>query len=186
MHNTGRALATQWDDLLGYYCQAWGWHQKTADAVGRMPAGYLVSSQLRGFGRTSAFCHAQTLPFHSIIADPSGFATWGRSLARCSEQGKKTQANRQSISGTSLPKRKRASQGKQFCIPFKARLVFRHERATIDCDQVSQITVLWRVSDGIGDNAVSGLFLCCTHQVNSVNTNYSKCKHQVRVKWSTE
>lgn len=49
MHNTGRALATQWDALLGYYCQAWGWHQKTADAVGRMPAGYLVSSQLRGF-----------------------------------------------------------------------------------------------------------------------------------------
>lgn len=56
MHNTGRALATQWDALLRYYCQARGWHWKTADAVGRMPAGHLVSSQLRGFlGEQSAF-----------------------------------------------------------------------------------------------------------------------------------
>lgn len=67
MHNTGRALATQWDAPLGYYCQARGWHWKTADAVGRMPAGHLVSSQLRGFlgGTKCFFRHCLHRPFPS-------------------------------------------------------------------------------------------------------------------------
>lgn len=125
MHNTGRALATQWDALLGYYCQARGWHWKTADAVGRMPAGHLVSSQLRGFsGEQSAFppstdpsllqpyrwplclCNLRSMP---------GQVFW----ATTTKKKKKPQANRQSTSGTSLSKGKGASQGKQFVFPSK-------------------------------------------------------------------
>lgn len=126
MHNTGRALATQWDALLRYYCQARGWHWKTADAVGRMPAGHLVSSQLRGFlGEQSAF-----LP----STDPSLLQPYRWPLCLCNlrsmpgqvfwatetkKKKKKPQANRQSTSGTSLSKGKRASQGKQFVFPSK-------------------------------------------------------------------
>lgn len=45
------------------------------------------------------------------------------------------------------------------------------------------------MSDGTEDNAVRGLsalLLCRIRQVESVNTNYPACKHQVRVKWSKE
>lgn len=181
MHNTGRALATQWDALLRYYCQARGWHWKTADAVGRMPAGHLVSSQLRGFlGEQSAF-----LP----STDPSLLQPYRWPLCLCNlrsmpgqvfwatetkKKKKKPQANRQSTSGTSLSKGKKSKPRQTVCFPFKARLVFEHERTTMGSEWVSQITVLWWVSDGAEDNAprgLSALFLCRIHQVDSVNTN---------------
>lgn len=106
MHNTSRALATQWDAPLGYYCQARGWHWKTADAVGRMPAGHLVSSQLSFFFLTLHFC--------ILIADPSSLATWVQCLVRCSEQQQQKTSSKQTIT-----KGKRASQSKQFVFPSK-------------------------------------------------------------------
>lgn len=74
MHNTGRALATQWDALLGYYCQARDWHWKTADAVGRMPAGHLVSSQLRFFFRGGAEYVSQCT--ESSLLQPYRWPLW--------------------------------------------------------------------------------------------------------------
>lgn len=127
MHNTGRALATQWDGLLGYYCQSWGWHRKTADAVGGRPAGYLVSSQMKGWrfylGREQVlFVLRRPLPFHNPIADPSRFDTWGQRMVRCSQQAKKKKSNLKQTEnpqvGPVSPK-VRANQGKQFVFPSK-------------------------------------------------------------------
>lgn len=86
----------------------------------RRPAGILLSGQgltlknswccrqdasrtpckqpAEGFsGEQSAFCHAPTLLFLpslcNLIADPSGFATWGQCLVRCSEQQQQKKKN---------------------------------------------------------------------------------------------
>lgn len=102
MHNTSRALATQWDAPLGYYCQARGWHWKTADAVGRMPAGHLVSSQLSFFffffsEEQSVFRHDWPFTSASLSLIPPAwqpeFNAWSGVL---SNNNKKPQANRQS------------------------------------------------------------------------------------------
>lgn len=125
MHNTGRALATQWDVLLGYYCQARGWHWKTADAVGRMPAGRLVSSQLRAWGsKVPAAADPSLLPLRPS-SPPQQAYRWPLRLCNLRSMPgqvfwvKNPQANRQSTSGTSLSKGKRASQGKQFVFSSK-------------------------------------------------------------------
>lgn len=65
--------------------------------------------------------------------------------------------------------------------------MFEHESTTMGSERVSEITDLWRVSDGTDYKpplGLSALFLCCVHQVGLVNTNYPEYKHQVRVKWS--
>lgn len=161
MHNTGRALATQWDTLLGYYCPTRGWHWKTADDVGRMPAGHLVSSQLRVFlegwggGKALSTMHPPPPPpihFCSLIADLSGYATWGQMpgqvLWAATTTHKKLRQTDNPQVGLVYPKVKEQTQGQTVCFPFKARLMSEHGGTTIGSEWRSQITVLWRVSDG--------------------------------------
>lgn len=182
MHNTGCALATQWDVLLGYYCQARGWHWKTADAVGRMPAGRLVSSQLRAWGsKGPSAADPSPLPLQPS-SPPQQAYRWPlrlcnlRSLPGQVFWVKNLKQTDNPQVGPVYPKvKEQAKANSLFSLQSSPHVLTREDNNRLWLSLSNHSFI--EVSDGTGDNALQSLsasFLCHISQLvlTLVNTQW--------------